>query len=401
MSSYDVTVVGAGCVGCSVAKHLVEKSNLDVAVLEKEYLYAQHQSGRNSGVLHPGFNYPPGSTKAEFATEGTNRFKEYAEKKDIPLLDCGVVVVAKDEKERQHLRTLQGYADENGVKTEFLEERGDLLEHEPHTDGIAGMYCPEAASVDSQKYTLHLANDAESDGARFYLGHELQTVKRGKRRNYVMETSSGNIETDYVVNAAGLYADKVAEMMGVQHRYQIVPFRGRYYELVPQKTDMVKSMIYPTPDPDLPFLGIHYTRRTDGKVIAGPNAVLAFGREAYSKTSVSPKELLETLEYEGFRKLMESSKMKRVAWNELNKSYRKKKFVEYARKLLPKVTGDDLTKSYAGNRAQLVSDEGELVKDPVFEERENSIHVLNAVSPGLTCSLPFGDHISGLVLQNF
>jgi L-2-hydroxyglutarate oxidase len=187
--------------------------------------------------------------------------------------------------------------------------------------------------------------------------------------------------------------------MGVGEEYQIVPFRGEYYELVPEKRDLVQSMIYPTPDPDLPFLGVHFTRRTDDKVLIGPNAVLAFGREAYENTQFDLSELASTVEYKGFWKLLASPKMIGVAVNELNKSYRKKAFIDASKSLVPEVESDDFEKSYAGIRAQIVRDDGTLIKDPLFEHGSRSTHVLNAVSPGLTSSLPFGDHLTGSILE--
>jgi L-2-hydroxyglutarate oxidase LhgO len=398
MSRYDVAIVGGGCVGCSVGYSLANQTSLDICVIEKEHHLAEHQSGRNSGVLHPGFNYPPGSLKAQFATEGTKRMKEYCGSNDIPVDELGVLVVATDREERKRLSDIQAQAKENGVETELLEDRAAIREHEPHAAGEAALYCPEAASVDSQKYVYQLATDAENSGVDFFTGYEVRGV-RTSRGSHEVVTTNGTIEASYLVNAAGLYADKLAHQMGVGEQYQIVPFRGEYYELVPQKRDLVKSMIYPTPDPELPFLGVHFTRRTDDKVIIGPNAVLAFGREAYENTQFDVSELLDTLGYDGFWKLFASSKMIRVGLNELNKSYRKEVFVEAAQSLLPEVEIEDFRKSYAGIRAQIVRDDGTLIKDPLFEHGDQSTHVLNAVSPGLTSSLPFGDHLADSILE--
>ncbi|MDY6765037.1 MAG: L-2-hydroxyglutarate oxidase [Halobacteria archaeon] len=400
MVEYDVAVIGGGCVGCSVAKHLAQKSGFDICLLEKEYHLAQHQSGRNSGVLHPGFNYPPGSLKAEFSTEGTRRMKEYCRENDIPLYDCGVLVVATDESEMERLYELEEQASENGVESHVLEGQEELKEHEPHAAGVGALYCPEAASVDSQKYVYTLGKEAENLGVKFYMGHEVKSIHQNDGC-YELESDKGSVRSRYVVNAAGLYADRIAHSMGVGDEYRIVPFRGEYYELVPEKAGLVNSMIYPTPDPELPFLGVHYTRRTDGKVIVGPNAVLAFGREAYRNTDFNLRELADTLSYRGFWNLMADTKMIGVAWDELNKSYRKKRFVEAARELVPEVKKDDFARSYAGVRAQLLSRSGELVKDPIFKHGVRSTHVLNAVSPGLTSSLPFGDRLSEEILENF
>lgn len=397
MPAYDVVIVGGGCVGCSTAKHLAEDRDLDVAVIEKEYHLAEHQSGRNSGVLHPGFNYEPGSTKARFATEGTRRMKAYAKDRDIPLEEFGVVVVATDAEEERRLSDIQKQADENGVETEIIGGE-ELREREPHASGQAALYCPEAASVDSQQYVYELSGDAKAAGVDFYMGYTAKSADVSPS-GVELYTDKGTITGEFLVNAAGLYADKLAAELDVGKEYQIVPFRGDYYEIVPERRNLCNTMIYPTPDPELPFLGVHYTRRTDGKVIVGPNAVLAFAREAYRNTEFDLGELGDVLKYEGFWKLMASPKMVKVAWDELNKSYRKEKFVEASQKLVPEAREQDFVKSYAGVRAQLVSDDGKLVKDPMTKEGPRSLHVLNAVSPGLTCSLPYGEHVAERALE--
>ncbi|MFB6125048.1 MAG: L-2-hydroxyglutarate oxidase [Halanaeroarchaeum sp.] len=389
---HDVIVGGAGVVGLSTALHLGRRTDLDVAVVEKEHHLASHQSGRNSGVLHPGFNYEPGSTKARFATEGTARMKAYCRDHGIPLREFGVVVSALDDEEERRLQTLKDQADANGTETEII-DGDELHEHEPHARGQAALYAPEAASVDFQQYVYQLARDAQSEGVALYTGTEVTTLRRDDG-GYRVGTDHGPLQADFVVNAAGLYADELAAQVGVGEEYQIVPFRGEYYELVPDRRDLVNTMVYPTPDPELPFLGVHYTRRTDDKVIIGPNAVLAFGREAYENTDVDLGELADTVQYEGLWKLLASPKMIGVAVDELQKSYRKEKFAEAARRLVPEVRADDIVKSYAGIRAQIVRDDGTLVKDPLFVEDDDAIHVLNAVSPGLTASLPFGDHLA-------
>jgi L-2-hydroxyglutarate oxidase LhgO len=325
--------------------------------------------------------------------------KEYCRENDLPLYECGVLVVARSPEEERRLADLQERAEANGVDTELLDE-ASLREREPHAAGRAALYCADAASVDSQQYVYSLAGDAKNAGADFYMGHRVTDARRTDG-GLELETDKGALTARFLVNAAGLYADELANALGVGGGYRIVPFRGEYYELTPDRRDLVNSMIYPTPDPELPFLGVHYTRRADGKVIVGPNAVLAFGREAYRNTEFDLRELAETLSYRGFWKLLADRAMIRVAWEELNKSYRKDRFVEAARRLLPAARTEDFVRSYAGVRAQLVSGDGELVMDPRIVEAERSVHVLNAASPGLTSSLPFGERVAETVLESF
>ncbi|RYJ08224.1 L-2-hydroxyglutarate oxidase [Halogeometricum borinquense] len=398
MKHHDVAIIGGGCVGLSTAKHLTELTDLDIAVFEKEHHLAEHQSGRNSGVLHPGFNYPPNSKKAQFATEGTRRMKQYCADHNIPCEEFGVLVVAKTDHEEEHLDVLASQAEANGVEYERLDSCAEIQEHEPHAVGQAALYAPEAASVDSQQYVYALAREIQQNDVSLYTGHAVERVRK-KASGYRLTTSNSEIDATYLVNAAGLHADTLAQQVGAGEDYQMIPFRGEYYEVTPDRSDVCQTMIYPTPDPELPFLGVHYTRRTDGKVIVGPNAVLAFGREAYQNTDADLSELKDIVAYDGFQKLLSSKTMLAVAWSELNKSYRKSKFTEAAQRLVPGIRSNDLNKSYSGIRAQLVSADGDLVKDPLTIETDDAVHVLNAVSPGLTSSLPFGEHIAKQVSE--
>jgi len=392
---HDVVVVGGGCVGVSTAYHVASRTDLDVGVVEKEHHLAAHQSGRNSGVLHPGFNYEPGTQKATFAVEGTRRMKEFCAEHGVPCDEVGVVVAARTREEERRLDDLAAQADANGVDATVVDGQR-LRELEPEAAGRAALHCPEAASVDAQQYVYALAREARDEGVTVHLDTEVEGLERASG-GYRVETDSGTLDAGVVVNAAGLHADRIAHSVGVGEDYRVVPFRGEYYEVRPDRRDLVKSMIYPTPDPELPFLGVHYTRRADGSVIVGPNAVLAFGREAYENTDVDLRDLRDAVGYEGFWSLFASPKMLKVGASELHKSFSKERFAEAARKLLPALRTDDLVPSYAGVRAQVVSRDGDLVKEPLFVEDENAVHVLNAVSPGLTCSLPFGDHLADRV----
>jgi L-2-hydroxyglutarate oxidase len=399
MVHHDVVVVGAGVVGLSVGMHLGRKSDLDVAILEKESHVGTHQSGRNSGVLHPGFNYEPGSRRATFAVEGTRRAKAFCAEHGVPIEETGVVVVASDRVEEQRLDDLAAQAEANGVEVAVIDREG-LAELEPHARGRAALHCPTAAAIDSPAFLRALALETREAGGTRYMDTPVTGIDQSGRE-YRLETGIGPVECSYLLNAAGLGADRLAHAEGVGTEYQIVPFKGEYRELVPDRRHLCRSMIYPTPDPELPFLGVHFTRRTDGRVLVGPNAVLALGREAYGRYDVSISDLVETLGFSGFWRLLGTPKMARIAADELHKTYRHERFVDAARQLVPELESDDVVDSYAGIRAQLVSTAGELVDEPLFVDGPRSTHVLNAVSPGLTCSLPMGEHLTEHVLERF
>jgi L-2-hydroxyglutarate oxidase len=397
MVHHDVAVIGAGVVGLSVSLHLARRSDLDVAVLEKEPHLGAHQSGRNSGVLHPGFNYEPGTLQAEFAVAGTQRTKRFCAAHDVPLAERGVVVIARTRSEERRLDALADQAAANGVTASVVDE-GTLADIEPHAAGRAALHCPEAAAIDSEAYVHALADAARASGVTRYMNAEMTGITdRGK--GHLLETGVGPVSCRYLVNAAGLGADRLARALDVGEGYRIVPFRGEYREVIADRRNLCQTMIYPTPDPELPFLGVHFTRGADDRVIVGPNAVLAFGREAYGRYEVDLRDLGETLGYRGFWRLLADPKMLRIAVSELEKTYRPEGFLAAARELVPALEGGDLRDSYAGIRAQVVSAEGELVNDPLFVDGPDSTHVLNAVSPGLTCSLPFGDHLADRVLE--
>jgi len=395
-TSYDVAVIGGGCVGLSIAAHLAERSELDVCALEKEHRLAGHQSGHNSGVLFPGFVYEPGSQRAELYREGTARAKEFCREHEVPVNECGQLMVAQTPAETDRLADLDERAAKNSVETTFLPTAERVGEFQPETGGQAGLWCPSVATVDSHQYVHALARQATSQGVEINLGCEVTGIETGPKRHRLGSTK-GELSAEYVVNAAGVYADKLADEMGVGHEFQVVPFRGEYDELVEEARDLVERVVYPTPDPDLPYLGAHFMPLPDGRVIVGPSGTLAFGREAYSNTDVDLGDLKETLLYGGFWKLLASRKMLRAAWEELNKSYWKERFVADARSLFPTFDDEEFVKSYAGVRAELVTDDGEMVEEFTVRWSRRAMHVLDPIS--LTTSLPVGELLAERLLE--
>jgi len=393
--SYDVAVVGGGCAGLSIAAH-VAGQGLDICVLEKEDRLAAHQSGHNSGVLFPGFVYEPGSQRADLYREGTARAKEFCREHDVPVNECGQLMVARSSAEADRLESLDERAAENGVETTFLPTGERVEEYQPETGGQAGLWCPSVATVDSHQYVHALAREARERGVDVHMGCEVTGVEPGDDYHLV-RSKKGDVSTEYVVNAAGLYADRIAHEMGAGQEFQVVPFRGEYYELVVEERDLVERVVYPTPDPDLPYLGAHFMPLPDGRVIVGPSAALAFGREAYSNTDVDLRELAETLGYGGFWRLLASPQMLRAAWDELNKSYRKERFVEDACSLFPRFDDEAFVKSYAGVRAELVTEDGEMVEGLTVRWSRRAMHVLDPVS--LTTSLPVGELLADRLLE--
>lgn len=387
-----VAVVGAGAVGASAALHLA-RAGLRVTVLEKEAGPARHQSGRNSGVVHAGYNAKPGTDKARYCVAGNRALRRYLEEKGLPLLEGGILVVARTEAERATLAELRRRADANGVATRMLDEAG-LREREPHATGLEALWATEAASLDARAYVEALVADAQAAGAEFRFGVRVRSWDEGPggRGGVRIATDQGPVAADAMVNAAGLHADRVAAALCKDLR--VVPFRGFYAELRPERRDLVRSHVYAAPDLQFPFLGVHLSRRTDGRVLVGPGAMLALGREAYRTFGMDLRDLGSLVAWPGFWRMMADRRMLRLARAELHKSLRLKAIWKEARLLVPELRPEDLMRAHAGNRAQLVDRRGRLVDDIVVRETPRTVHVLNAVSPGLTCSLPFGAELA-------
>ena len=382
-------VVGAGAVGASAALHLARRG-LRVALLEKEDAPARHQSGRSSGVVHAGYNLKPGSAKARFCAEGNRELKAWCRAHRVALAELGAFVVAHDEAEVGRLRELERRAAANGVEARIV-DGPELAEAEPHAQGLAALHAPGVASFDAPAFVASVVAAARSEGVDVRLRTEALRIDEGPDGIQV-RTRTGPVTARVVVNAAGLHADRLAQALAPDIR--IVPFRGTYAELVPARRSLVQSHLYAVPDLAFPFLGVHLSRRADGGVLAGPGAMLAFGREAYSLGKVHLRDLAGMAAWPGFWRLLARSEVRRLVGRELRKSLDLGAVAREAARLVPELRRADLVPAPAGNRAQLVSRAGELVDDIVVRESSRAVHVLNAVSPGLTCSLPFGRHLA-------
>ena len=384
-------MIGAGAIGASAALHLA-RAGVRVTVLEKEKGPAQHQSGRNSGVIHAGYNLKPGSLKAKYCVEGSRALRQYCRERGIAMEQGGILIVARTDAERATLAELDRRAQANGVRTTRVDERG-ITEIEPHARGIEALSAPEGASFDAPAYVAALLEDARAAGARVEFGVAVRRIVEPAR----VLTSDGAREAGVVLNCAGLYADRLAGALAGDMR--IIPFRGYYAELRPGRTDLIRSHVYAAPDLNFPFLGVHLSRRTDGRVIVGPGAMLALGREAYRLAQVQPRDLLSTLLWPGFYRMMVKPRFRALVRSEVMKSLFLAPIAAEARLLIPELRASDLVRSYAGNRAQVVSRSGDLVDDIVVRQSGRTVHVLNAVSPGLTCSLPFGSYLAEMCMS--
>lgn len=396
---YHAVIVGAGAIGCAVARALAKKrSAWKILVLEKEPDVARHTSGRNSGVIHSGFNAAPGSMKARFCVEGNRRLREYCRSRGVAMQEVGTVVVALTDEDTGVLSELLRRGKENGVPAVALIDRARLRELEPHSEGIQALHSPTGSIVDSAGAVRAYAADAKDAGVTFAFFNRVITVDR-TTEGFRIRTDRDSYTSAHFINCAGLHADRIAHFLGVGLELSIYPFRGDYFRLVDSKSHLVRSMIYPAPNIQYPFLGIHFTRKVTGEVLAGPNAVLALGRESYRPFQVNLPDTWVMFTDRRFWRMLTRPGFPSLAWEQLRTSLFKSVFLSRARRLLPQLGPDDIVRGQSGNRAQVVNRQGELVEDLVVEFSGRSTHVLNAVSPGLTCSLPFADYVVDEVLK--
>ena len=398
MQQTDIIIIGGGIVGLATAYQFsLDYPRLKITLLEKEPKLAIHQTGHNSGVLHTGIYYKPGSLKALNCREGKARMEEFCLQQGIDYEICGKVIVAVSENELSALETIYQRGRTNGVRCEMIGAE-KLHELEPHVAGIKAVHVPEAGidnyGIVCEKFAEQIS---QQEGNEIICSAKVIAIHQQTQRMHV-ETENGEYEGQYVVNCAGLYSDKITAMTQNPDS-KIIPFRGEYYEVRPEKHHLCRNLIYPVPDPDFPFLGVHFTRMIDGSLECGPNAVLAFAREGYTRSTVNFKELAEVLSYSGFMKL--ALKYWRAGAGEMWRSFSKAAFVSALQRLIPEITAEDLEEAPAGIRAQAVLPNGKLVDDFLIQENKNMINVGNAPSPAATSSLNIGKHIVGIVAKRF
>jgi L-2-hydroxyglutarate oxidase LhgO len=397
-SRYDIAIVGGGIVGLATARELLlRKPALRVIVVEKDASIAGQQSGHNSGVLHTGIYYAPGSLKAQACVEGHRRLLRFCEEQSIPYELCGKLIVALDESELPRLNELYRRGTTNGVAGLELVGPERLHEIEPYAAGVKAIYSPNTGIVDFVQVAHAYARSVQAQGGEIVVGLRVMAIaQRGTSVILTTRMLAGGqpgpeIEARWVITCAGLHSDQVSAFGGGRRDVRILPFRGDYYVLRPEKRQLVRGLIYPVPDPRFPFLGVHFTRRHDGEIWAGPNAVLAFARQGYGRWDIAPRDLWDALSYSGFWKM--AARYWRVGMSEFYRDYVKRAYVKELQRYLPAVRADDLLPGPSGVRAQAVAADGRLVDDFLIRRSERTIHVQNAPSPAATSSLVIASHI--------
>lgn len=393
---YDFAVIGGGIVGLSTAMALAHRyPDALILVIEKESSWAAHQTGNNSGVIHSGIYYKSGSLKANLCREGNRLLIEFCQKHGIDYEICGKLIVATNSEELPLLENLYQRGLANGLKIEKVTAE-QVKEIEPHVSCLAAIRVPSTGIINYRQVCQKYAELVASQGGELRLSTKVMRITP-TLEGVAITTNQGYFQAKFIVNCAGLFSDRVAKLANVDPEVQIVPFRGEYYELVPEKRYLVKHLIYPVPNPNFPFLGVHFTRMIDGSVHAGPNAVLSLKREGYQKTDINLRDLGETFTYPGFWKL--AAKYGGMGMEEMVRSFSKAAFVRSLQKLIPEVQAEDLVPTHAGVRAQALTKDGGLVDDFLLVSGERAIHVCNAPSPAATASLAIGEAIAEQISQ--
>ena len=388
----DIVIIGGGVVGLATAYHLKQiEPKKSIVVLEKEAVIAAHQTGNNSGVIHSGIYYKPGSLKAINCRKGKLALEKFCKEQGVNYESCGKVIVATSKEEIPTMNKIYDRGKENGVSCKIIDDK-ELKDLEPHAAGVAAIHVPEAGIINYKNFCSVLAEKIQLSGGKILLGEKVNFITPSRDKVNVQTENGLEFEAGKVINCAGLYSDIIADKGGAKSEMKIIPFRGEYYELTDSAKSLVKNLIYPVPDPNFPFLGVHFTRMIDGGVECGPNAVLAFAREGYGKLKINPNELLESLCYPGFIKL--ASKYWKTGLGEIWRSLSKQAFVKALSVLVPEIKSEDLKKAPAGVRAQAVSLDGSIVDDFYFSRNGNVLNVCNAPSPAATASLNIAKVIS-------
>ena len=391
MNGKRVIIIGGGIVGLATAYRMGQRfPDARIVLLEKEDGVGRHQTGHNSGVLHCGLYYKPGSVKARLAVSGIRQMVEFCQENGVPHDVCGKLVVAADDSEVPRMDALLERGKANGLEGLRKLSREEMREIEPHVGGVAALRVPQEGIVDYPRVCETLASKITSQGAKVVTGAQARQIHRAGG-NWVVETPAGAFEGDFIVSCAGLQADRVAALAGERREMRILPFRGEYFKIRPDRQHLVRNLIYPVPDPSFPFLGVHFTRLIHGGIEAGPNAVLAFAREGYKKTDVNVRDLTDALTYGGFWRFL--GRYPSMCWYELRRSFSRELFCHSLQRLVPEIQPSDLATGGSGVRAQLITPAGELGQDFNFIARPNALYVLNAPSPAATASLAIGAEI--------
>ena len=399
LTMQDIIIIGGGIVGLATAYQILENNpHFTLSLLEKEKGPALHQTGNNSGVIHSGIYYKPGSLKARNCTLGYASLLEFCNRHEIPYERCGKIIMATEQNEIPLLEKLYSRGLENGLTGLKMLKSEELAEYEPHVKGIRGIHVPQTGIVDYKLVSAQLADKIQHKGGKLLYRQKAVSIKR-LSQGVQVKTATEAYEAKIVVNCAGLYSDKIASLTERKIDFRIIPFRGEYYKIRDSKKFLVKNLIYPVPNPEFPFLGVHFTRLIQGGIEAGPNAVFAFAREGYSKSAVNPGELFESLLWPGFRKI--AAKYWRTGAAEMYRSFSKKAFTVALQRLIPEITINDLEPGGAGVRAQACDRHGNLIDDFLILENDVAINVCNAPSPAATSSLAIGATIAGMILKRF
>lgn len=400
MKGYQVIIVGGGIVGLATALQLLRNNHkIKLAVLEKENQIAQHQTSHNSGVIHSGIYYKPGSLKAQNCIDGVNRLITFCKENHIPFEQCGKLIVALTPEELPRLEEIYRRGSANGVPGIQMLGPEQIKEIEPHAVGLRAIHCPSTGIIDYQQVAKAYAEKIKLLGGDIHLGEEVCKIIK-KNDSLTIVTKKNEYQSSYLINCAGLHSDHIARMADPSiTTQQIIPFRGEYYDLVPEKRALVKGLIYPVPDPKFPFLGVHLTRMINGGVEAGPNAVLALAKEGYKKNHINLRDCARLAGYRGMWML--GLRHWKMGLYEIYRSMVKKAFVKDVQRLMPAIQEKDLIPGNAGVRAQMVTRSGKMVDDFLIVEKDHMIHILNAPSPAATASLSIGHKVAGRAISHF